>query len=123
MRRSAESLRAAVREAILVAQAGLSSLLADAAAALNSALTNFPTTAGAHQTTLRGSKDGFVAKTTDGGRQVIRELFHAYLLTLGVPTDEATTILAQDFLVTGSKKYLPEILRPAVERRSPPTPV
>jgi hypothetical protein len=49
------------------------------------------------------------------------ELFHAYLLTLGVPADEATTILAEDFLVTGSKKYLPEILRPAVERRSSST--
>jgi radical SAM superfamily enzyme YgiQ (UPF0313 family) len=45
------------------------------------------------------------------------ELFHAYLLTIGVQADEATAILAQDFLVTGSKKYLPEILRPAVEKR------
>jgi radical SAM superfamily enzyme YgiQ (UPF0313 family) len=49
------------------------------------------------------------------------ELLHAYLLTVGVPADEATSILAQDFLVTGSKKYLPEILRPAVERRLPAT--
>ena len=48
------------------------------------------------------------------------ELLHAYLLSVGVPAEEATTTLAKDFLVTGARKYLPEILRPAVERHATP---
>jgi radical SAM superfamily enzyme YgiQ (UPF0313 family) len=45
------------------------------------------------------------------------ELLHAYLLSLGVPAEEATTTLAQDFLAHGARKHLPEVLRPVVERR------
>lgn len=44
------------------------------------------------------------------------ELFHTYLCSVGVAAEEATSLLAQDFLANGSKKYLPEILRPLVEK-------
>jgi hypothetical protein len=43
------------------------------------------------------------------------ELIFAYLCSLAVPREEVTTLLAQDFLANGTRKYLPEILRPAVE--------
>ncbi len=43
------------------------------------------------------------------------ELMHSYLIHVGVTTETATQLLAQDFLANGTRKYLPEILRPAVE--------
>ena len=43
------------------------------------------------------------------------ELFFTYLNQLEVPREEVTDLLAQDFLVNGTRKNLPEILRPAVE--------
>ncbi len=43
------------------------------------------------------------------------ELIFTYLCQLEVPREEVTDLLAQDFLVNGTRKYLPEILRPAVE--------
>jgi radical SAM superfamily enzyme YgiQ (UPF0313 family) len=46
------------------------------------------------------------------------ELFHRYLCSLDCAHSEATELLAADFLATNSHKYLPEILRTAVEAAS-----
>lgn len=43
------------------------------------------------------------------------ELMHAYLCQQGFAKTDVTNELARDFLANGSRKYLPEILRPAVE--------
>jgi radical SAM superfamily enzyme YgiQ (UPF0313 family) len=53
------------------------------------------------------------------------ELFHRYLCVVGCEHQEATDVLAADFLSNNTRKYLPEILRGAVETagrtRSVPT--
>ncbi len=43
------------------------------------------------------------------------ELVHTYLCQQGIAQTDATNELARDFLANGSRKHLPEILRPAVE--------